>query len=159
MIDFISLIVLGILTIVVTRYLLIEGITYTSDAWKLPQKVRGQILGFATSVPELVGTVSTASKGLLGAGLWNIASSNIINITLFTTALLYYKRAKMLAKVKFIDEIAFSVGAIIIPTVLVLMGSIAESSWTALGLFLCGCFLYIFCGRFLLIISWLSRNL
>ena len=135
MIDFALLIFLGICTIVLTRYLLIEGIQYTSDAWKFPEKVRGQILGYATSVPELVGTVSTASKGLLGAGLWNIAASNIINLSLFITAVLYYRRQKMLAQVKFIDEIGFSIGAIIIPAILVLMGSIASSPWTALALF------------------------
>jgi len=133
--DFILLILLGALTIVLTRYLLIEGIQYTSDAWKIPKKVRGQILGYATSVPELVGTVGTAAKGLLGAGLWNIAASNIINLSLFVCALLYYRRGQKITQVKFMDEIGFSIGAIIVPTALVLMGDWASSPWTALGLF------------------------
>jgi cation:H+ antiporter len=135
MIDFIYLIVLGLLTIVLTKYLLIEGIQCLSIAWKFPSKVRGQILGYATSVPELVGTVGTASKGLLGAGLWNIASSNIINVTLFFSALLYYRRQKALMKSKFLDELGFSICAIIIPVALVALGSASKSIWTALGLF------------------------
>jgi cation:H+ antiporter len=135
MIDFILLIFLGILTILLTKFLLIEGIYCLSVAWKLPSKVRGQILGYATSVPELVGTVGTASKGLLGAGLWNIASSNIINVTLFFSALLYYGRQKSLLKSKFIDELGFSICAIVIPVILVILGSASESIWTAVGLF------------------------
>ena len=134
--EFIMLLCLGAVVILITRFLLIEGLQYTSDAWKLPQKIRGQILGYATSVPELVGTVGTASKGLLGAGLWNIAASNIINLSLFTVALLYYKRSKMLVQRKFIDEIGFSLGAIAIPASLVVFDSVAKSPWTAFGLFL-----------------------
>ena len=39
-------------------------------------------------------------------------------------------------KRKFIDEIAFSIGAIIVPACLVLLNEWASSPWTALGLFL-----------------------
>ncbi len=134
--EFVMLLGLGAVVILITRFLLIEGLQYTSAAWRLPQKVRGQILGYATSVPELVGTVGTASKGLLGAGLWNIAASNMINLGLFTVALLYYRRSEMLVKRKFIDEIGFSLGAIAIPASLIFIDAAARSPWTALGLFL-----------------------
>jgi Ca2+/Na+ antiporter len=149
--DFIALFFLGAAVILITRYLLIEGIQYTSDAWHWPQKVRGQVFGYATSVPELVGTVGTASKGLLGAGLWNIAASNIINLTLFVVALLYYRRGKQLIKVKFADEVGFSLGAIAIPAALVLLDSWAESPWTALGLFL-------FFISYLVVDQWLNSE-
>ena len=133
--EFVYLIILGIITIVLTRFLLIDGIVMVASAWGIPKKTRGQVLGYATSVPELVGTVGTASKGLLGAGLWNIYASNIINLVLFLAAVIYYKQHKRLLQKKFWDEIGFSVGAIIIPFFLVQFGSQATSIWIAGALF------------------------
>ena len=134
--DFLWLFLLGGVVIAITRFLLIQGIQWASDAWEIPRKVQGQILGYATSAPELVGTLGTASKGLIGAGLWNVAASNIINLLLFTSAALYYKRSKMLVQRKFIDEAGFALGAIAIPCLLVLNEDFARSPYAAGGLFL-----------------------
>ncbi len=134
--DFIWLILLGAAVIIVTRFLLIQGIQLTSDAWKIPKKVQGQVMGYATSVPELVGTVSTASKGLLGAGLWNVTASNIINLMLFLSASIFYKRTRRLNNKKFLDEFGFAIGAIILPLILVVRKEWAESSLAALVLFI-----------------------
>ena len=133
--DFLWLILLGIGVVLITRLLLIRGIQLTSDAWEMPRKVQGQVLGYATSMPELVGTVSTAAKGLLGAGLWNVAASNIINLILFVSAVLYFGRSRSLAKRKFIDEMGFALGAILLPIILVTREQWAKSGWAALLLF------------------------
>lgn len=135
--EFVYLVILGVLTIILTRFLLIDGIMMVASAWDIPKKIRGQVLGYATSVPELVGTVGTASKGLLGAGLWNIYASNIINLVLFLVAASYYKQHKRLLQKKFIDEIGFAVGAIIVPFFLVQFASQARSVWVAGALFAC----------------------
>ena len=133
--DFVWLILLGMGVVLITRLLLIRGIQLTSEAWQMPRKVQGQILGYATSTPELVGTVSTAAKGLIGAGLWNVTASNIINLILFISAALYFSRSKDLAKRKFIDEIGFAMGAIALPVILVTREQWARSPWSALILF------------------------
>jgi len=133
--NFVWLILLGIGVVLITRLLLIRGIELTSEAWQMPRKVKGQILGYATSTPELVGTVSTAAKGLIGAGLWNVTASNIINLVLFISAVLYFGRSKDLTKRKFIDEIGFALGAIVLPVILVTREQWAKSPWSALILF------------------------
>ena len=133
--DFVWLILLGMGVVLITRFLLIKGIQLTSDAWRIPRKVQGQIMGYATSTPELVGTVSTAAKGLLGAGLWNVTASNIINLILFMVTALYFGRSKVLAKRKFADEIGFALGAIVLPVILVTREQWAKSPWAALVLF------------------------
>lgn len=133
--DFLWLILLGIGVVIITRFLLIKGIQLTSDAWRIPRKVQGQIMGYATSTPELVGTVSTAAQGLLGAGLWNVTASNIINLILFVATALYFGRFKSLAKRKFADEIGFALGAIVLPVILVTREQWAKSPWAALFLF------------------------
>lgn len=151
--EFFYLIILGLLTIVLTRYLLIEGIMQTSKAWHVPQKTRGQILGYATSVPELVGTIGTASKGLLAAGLWNIYASNIINFVLFLVAVVVYGQHKRLFQKKFMDELGFSFAAIVVPLFLVQAGAANSASiWIALALF--GFFLvYIVADRYFNVLS------
>ena len=134
--DYLWLLLLGAVVIAITKYLLIQGVQWTSDAWKMPRKVQGQVLGCATSVPELVATVSTASKGLIGAGLWNVAASNIINMVLFISGAIFYSRHRKLRNRDFADEIFFALGAIGLPLLLVTNKEWAESPWTALLLFI-----------------------
>ena len=54
------------------------------------------------------------------AGLWNIASSNIINAMLMLMAVTAYRQWGDLFNVRFIDEIGFASLAVVVP--LVLMG-------------------------------------
>lgn len=133
--DVLYLIILGLGVVVVTRFVLCEGIERLAAATNLSSKTKGQILGYSTSLPELVGTASTAWLGLLGAGLWNIAASNIINLGLFISANIYFKQHRALTEKKFLDEAGFAVGAILIPLVLVFGGGAEQSIWTAVLLF------------------------
>jgi len=126
---------LGVLVVIITRFLMIAGLERLAEATSMRTKTRGQILGYATSTPELVGTVSTAYHGLLGAGLWNVAASNIINLSLFAIAAFRYRRARAVARVKFLDEMGFALGAIVLPVLLVWKGEWAASPWAAMGLF------------------------
>ena len=126
---------LGVLIVIITQGFLIKGLEKLAQATRMRAKTRGQILGYATSTPELVGTVSTAYHGLLGAGLWNVAASNIINLGLFIAAAVRYRRTKAVIRRKFLDEMGFAFGAIVLPVLLVWKGDWAASPWTALGLF------------------------
>lgn len=123
---------LALAVVVVSRYLLIRGLEETSRAYGLPSKLQGQLLGYATSAPELVGTVATAARGLLGAGLWNVAASNIINCGLFLAAALYFRRGRTLMQRQFADEIGFALLAIGVPLLLTTSLGWARSPWTVL---------------------------
>jgi Ca2+/Na+ antiporter len=145
------LLVSGLAVVAATRLLLYRGIERAGELAGLSPKAQGQILGYSTSVPELVGTVSTAAMGLIGAGLWNVAASNIINLVLFLSASFFYRQSRELLNRNFLDEAGFSVGAILIPILLVAGGGMGRSIWTAAGLF--GYFaLYIVVDR------WLDRG-
>ena len=133
--DLLLLVGLGLLVVLITRYLLTIGVEWLADNARLNPKLQGKILGFATSIPELVATTSTAAMGLLGAGLWNIASSNIINSVLFLSALLWYRQQGRLVQTQFIDEIGFAASAIGLPLLLATQSGMEKSPWTAVGLF------------------------
>ena len=65
--------------IMFVKYGLLRGIDQIANAMNWSTKTRGQLTGYATSVPEFVCLVSAGLAGVWEAGLWNIASSNIIN--------------------------------------------------------------------------------
>jgi len=125
---------LGVSVVMLTR-LLVRGIELLASGGFLSAKSKGQLLGYATSMPEMVGTLGTASHGLLGAGLWNIASSNIINVGLFTAAALYYGRLRAAVQRKYFDEIGFAAVAVVVPMLLHWQSGWARSPFTAAALF------------------------
>lgn len=135
LIHLVLMIALGAAVVMLTR-VVVRGIEIYAAAGGMSAKSKGQFLGYATSLPELVGTVGTAGNGLLGAGLWNIASSNIINLVLFSAAAVFYRRVNALMHRKFVDEVAFAVGAFGVPLFLASQQSVSRSPWTALGLFM-----------------------
>jgi cation:H+ antiporter len=132
--DLIMLVILGVLVVFITRYLLSRGVEWLADNAHLNPKLKGKILGFSTSIPELVATSSTAAMGLLGAGLWNIASSNIINSVLFVSAMVWYRQQGRLAQTQFLDEMGFAASAIGLPLLLATQTGMERSPWTAVGL-------------------------
>lgn len=146
--DLLMLILLGVLVVFITRYLLAKGVEWLADNAHLNPKLKGKILGFSTSIPELVATSSTAAMGLLSAGLWNIASSNIINSVLFLSALVWHRKQGRIAQTQFIDEIGFAASAIGLPLLLTTQTGMERSPWTAVALF--GIFLaYLVLDKFL----------
>ena len=97
---------------------LLRGIDHIANALKWSPKVRGQVTGYATSVPELVCLLAAGLAGVWNAGLWNIASSNIINTSLMLMAVIFYRQFKDLLSLRFLDELLFAGLAIAVPVVL-----------------------------------------
>ena len=104
------------------KFGLLHGIDHIANAMSWSAKSRGQVTGYATSVPELVCLVSAGLAGVWEAGLWNIASSNIINSGLMLCAVLFYRQFNELLNVRFIDEIGFASLAVLVPILLMHFG-------------------------------------
>lgn len=100
------------------RFLLVPGIDRASQALNFSNKTRGQILGYATSAPELVIVASSAASGVYAAGFWNIASSNIINWALFLAAVIACRQYQDLNKKTFLEELGFGLLSVILPVIL-----------------------------------------
>ncbi len=93
------------LIIALVRYGMLNGLRQIASAQKWSAKTRGQVTGYATSVPEFVCLLAAGLSGVWDAGLWNIASSNMINTGLMLAAVLYYGQHKELFNRRFFDEI------------------------------------------------------
>ena len=113
--------------ILFVKFGLLRGIDHIANAMSWSAKTRGQVTGYATSVPELVCLVSAGLSGVWEAGLWNIASSNIINCGLMLGAVLFYRQFGELLNVRFVDEIGFAALAVLIP--IVLMHASMDTHW------------------------------
>ena len=106
---------------------LLRGIDHITGALNWKAKARGQLTGYATSVPEFVCLVSAGLAGVWEAGLWNIASSNIINMGLMLLAVFTYRQFGDLWNRRFLDEVGFAVLAIVVPVVLMRWGM--DTQW------------------------------
>ena len=113
--------------ILLVKFGLLRGIDNIANAMNWSAKARGQVTGYATSVPELVCLVSAGLAGVWEAGLWNIASSNIINGGLMLTAVMCYRQFGELRNKRFADEITFAGLAVVVPIVLMHWGM--DTQW------------------------------
>ena len=118
-----SILVLSAAAIVVAvRFLLVPGIGRIGAALKFSAKVRGQMIGYATSVPEFTVLVAGALNGVFSAGMWNIASSNIINLALFILTVFAFRQQLDLKNKGFADEMVFGALSILIPLLMFAAG-------------------------------------
>ncbi len=120
--------------ILAVKFGLLRGIDNIASVLKLSAKTRGQVTGYATSVPELVCLVAAGLAGVWEAGLWNIASSNIINAVLMLLAVLYHRQFSELLNRRFLDEVGFAALAVAVPLVLMLSGM--DTQWPLIPILL-----------------------
>jgi Ca2+/Na+ antiporter len=113
--------------ILCVKFGLLRGIDQVANAMQWSAKARGQVTGYATSVPEFVCLVSAGLAGVWEAGLWNIASSNIINVGLMLLAAFSYRQFGELLNARFMDEIGFAALAVAVPVVLMQAGM--DTQW------------------------------
>ena len=82
------------LIVVISKEILVRTLRSLAENLKLKPKTVGDIAGIATSVPELL-TISAASiNGLIGAGIYNVLSSNVINLIQYVGAISLNKNNK-----------------------------------------------------------------
>jgi Ca2+/Na+ antiporter len=136
MIKDLSILMLSAAVIVgAVRFLLIPGIGRIGAALKFSAKIRGQMIGYATSVPEFTVLVAGALAGVFKAGMWNIAASNVINCALFLVTVFAFRQHLDLKNRVFRDEIVFGILSVVIP--LLMFASRVGIGYVAIvGLFL-----------------------
>ena len=66
-------------TWLISKYILVSTLRKLAEALNLKAKTVGDIAGYATSVPELLTITTSSLRGLTGASVYNILSSNVIN--------------------------------------------------------------------------------
>mgnify|MGYP003372242840 CR=1 FL=1 len=119
LIEIIKFMIYSILIVGISKYILVKVLRKLSENLNLKPRTIGNITGIATSVPEFL-TVSISSfKGLMGTSIYNIFSSNLINLLQYSISVILTKNYKEIKNKGILYNIILSIITIIIPLVLI----------------------------------------
>ena len=117
-ITFLKFIICSILIVIISKNILATTLRKLAQSMNLKSKTVGNIAGIATSVPELLSLGIAGFTGLIDTGIFNILSSNVINVLeYFLTVKINGNIKKMKNKVIIIELIIVLI-TIIIPVVI-----------------------------------------
>lgn len=105
--------------IIISKKLLVSIIRKLGESLKLKAHTIGVISGVATSIPEFLTVAFSTSSGLISAGIYNILSSNLINIIQYLLSVVINKNIKLLKNKSILISIILSIITIIIPIIII----------------------------------------
>lgn len=116
-IEIIKFIIYSGLIVLISKYILVTTLRKLAEAMNLKAKTVGDIAGYATSVPELLTITTSSLRGLTGASIYNILSSNVINLIQYLGAILLNKNASKLRNKAILIDLVMVFFTIAIPIV------------------------------------------
>lgn len=115
MVEIIKFILYSGLIVLISKYILVSTLRKLAEALNLKAKTVGDIAGYATSVPELLTITTSSLRGLTGASVYNILSSNVINLIQYLGAILLNKNTSKLRNRAIITDLILVFFTIAIP--------------------------------------------
>lgn len=107
------------LIVLIAKYILVVTLRKLAENLNLKPKTVGNIAGYATSVPELL-TISISSiNGLMSTSIFNILSSNIINLIQYIVSIALNKNREVFNNKAIRIDIILVIITIVIPMILV----------------------------------------
>lgn len=94
--EIVKFIVYGMLIVLISKYVLVTLLRKLAEALKLKPKMVGNIAGVATSVPELLTISFSSASGLMDASIYNVLSSNVINLIQYMASIILNKNGEKL---------------------------------------------------------------
>lgn len=116
-IEIIKFIIYSGLIVLISKYILVTTLRKLAETMNLKAKTVGDIAGYATSVPELLTITTSSLRGLTGASVYNILSSNVINLIQYLGAILLNKNASKLRNKAILIDLVMVFFTIAIPIV------------------------------------------
>lgn len=94
--EIIKFIIYSGLIVLISKYILVSVLRRLAESLNLKPRIVGNIAGYATSMPELLTIGISSFNGLIGASIYNVISSNIINLIQYVFAIILNKNQKVL---------------------------------------------------------------
>ena len=94
--EVIKFIIYSGLIVLISKYILVNVLRRLAESLNLKPRIVGNIAGYATSMPELLTIGISSFNGLIGASIYNVISSNIINLIQYVFAIVLNKNQKVL---------------------------------------------------------------
>lgn len=117
-ITFLKFIICSILIVIISKNILATTLRKLAQSMNLKSKTVGNIAGIATSVPELLSLGIAGFTGLIDTGIFNILSSNVINVLEYFLTVKINGNIKKLKNKVIIIELIIILITIIIPVVI-----------------------------------------
>lgn len=114
-VEIIKFILYSGLIVLISKYILVSTLRKLAEALNLKAKTVGDIAGYATSVPELLTITTSSLRGLTGASVYNILSSNVINLIQYLGAIVLNKNTSKLRNRAIITDLVLVFFTIAIP--------------------------------------------
>ena len=118
--EFLKFLIYSGLIVIIAKYLLVPVLRKLAESLNLKAKTVGNIAGIATSVPELLTVSFSAFTGLLSASIYNIISSNVINLIQYILAVFLNKNQKVLQNKALRIDLIMVLTTILIPVMLLI---------------------------------------
>lgn len=97
-IEIIKFIIYSLLIVAISKYILVTVLRRFAESVNLKAKTVGNIAGIATSMPEFLSVSFSSITGLIGTSIYNILSSNIINLGQYILALILNRNVEAINK-------------------------------------------------------------
>jgi len=109
--------------VLISKYILVRTLRNLAENLKLKSKTVGNIAGIATSVPELLTICASSFSGLVSASIYNVLSSNVINLIQYYAAILLNKNQKSLRNKAIKVDLFLVILTIILPIIFIIIKS------------------------------------
>lgn len=107
------------LIVLISKYILVITLRKLAENLNLRPKTVGNIAGYATSMPELLTICASSINGLLSMSVFNILSSNVINLIQYIASIILNKNRKAFANQAIKVDMVLVLITILIPLILV----------------------------------------
>lgn len=111
------------LIVVISKYVLVKTLRNLAENLKLKPKIVGNIAGITTSVPELLTICVSTATGLGGVSIYNILSSNVINLVQYYISIFMNKNQEILKNKAIKMDIILVIFTIVLPVLLIILKS------------------------------------
>lgn len=108
----------SLIIVFISKSILVPVLRKLAKSLNLKSKTIGSITGISTSMPELLSVSFSAVIGLIDTSIYNIISSNFINLTLYILAITFNKNTDKLKNKALKGDLVISILTIIIPFIL-----------------------------------------
>lgn len=109
--------------VLISKNILVKTLRNLAENLNLKPKTVGDIAGVATSAPELLTICASSFNGLLSASIYNVLSSNVINLIQYSMAIILNKNQKALRNKAIKVDIILVILTIILPIFFIVLNS------------------------------------
>lgn len=109
------------LIVLISKDILVKTLRNLAENLNLKPKTVGDIAGVATSVPELLTISASSFNGLISASIYNVLSSNVINLIQYSVAIVLNKNQKAFKNKAIQVDVILVVITIILPLAFILL--------------------------------------